>query len=732
MFYSSIGQGHISAAKSIEAEVMRLYPTAHVTLQDIRTFMHPLWRKIDERLYWFVVNNLPECFERLFWSMQSRGNSTPSLALLPNDYPEDKVLAYLMAQAPDAVLATHYGAAQVLGTLRQRGMLPNVRIGWLHTDYFEGYFPRISMRIDCTFLAHAELESRWLAAGVPRDRVVISGMPVSVPANEAGARESTFGRLRLNPNTPTILLTGGKEGAAEYCVITQSVVQNCQGHVQIIAACGTNARQRTALAALQERLPPRITLRVLGLLPQKELVSLMRSADLLITKAGGMTPAEAFAMGTPTILLDMVSGHERENAALFVRLGLAERATRPTRAGELAAEILADPHRREAMLYAQRKFQKRIDVARIVQFAVDESFTPVCPPLDFGIENGAPALDINEVLALLDAEVPAEVELLLSYSTSESAQRVVLANPFGHLAIRVGDTVYSANHIADRSRDPTLLQHMSLAEYLYGVQRPAGSQAHTSTYGLAYGRETLSLRVAGVSASCTTAMLAEAHRIEERFRDGTLRWDRRAFNCAHVVTQMLQAGGYGGQALYERLGLPAMPLDLFERARAQLERDASLRVELIAYRKVPGSQSSYHFSRFPLSLGQPFRSVARVLSEVKLDPLEASVTRQVTAYLGDRRLHVEDLRARGSTSGRTDSVLREEPPPRIDEAFLTDSRRLVAGYGRLLADRIARKVDCFTEGGAPYSALRPRTAQGSERRAHVPIARGSNGDSLLR
>jgi hypothetical protein len=82
IFYSSIGHGHISAAQAIQEEIARLNPAALVILQNIRTFMHPRWCRIDERLYWFVANNLPECFESLFRSMQARGNRVPSLAPL--------------------------------------------------------------------------------------------------------------------------------------------------------------------------------------------------------------------------------------------------------------------------------------------------------------------------------------------------------------------------------------------------------------------------------------------------------------------------------------------------------------------------------------------------------------------------------------------------------------------------------------------------------------------------
>ncbi len=677
IFYSSIGHGHISAAQAIQDDLNRQDPAACVLLQDIRMFMPPAWRKIDEKLYWFIAKNCPECFESLFRSMQAEGNHVSSLSVLPNDYPEEKVLAYLMSETPDAVIATHYGAAQVLGILRERGCLLDLRIGWLHTDFFEGYFPRISTRIDRTFLAHAEIESRWLAAGVPADKVVNSGMPVRIPLDEPRASENKLKQLGLATAVPTLLLTGGREGAIDYIDVVETVARYCRGPIQIIAACGTNTRQRALLAEVRERLRPQISVKVFGLIPQHEMVSYMRAADLLITKAGGMTPAEAFAVGIPTILLNSVSGHERENAAMLVRLGLAEFATEASQVGKIVLALLAEPSKRDRMLSAQRAFCENANTSVIAQFALDESFIPACPLPDFGVENGTYSLNVDEVLARLDAEAPADVELLLSYSTSQSPQRIVLENPFGHIAIRAGDTVYSANHLADRETDPNLLQQLKLSDYLYGVERPSRSQVHTNTYGMAYGRVTLGLRVAGIPFNSLARMVAEARCIEDQFKQGTLRWDKHNFNCADVVVRIIQGGGECSHARFDRMRLPTMPLDVFEHARAVFEENSALNVDLVAYRQVQGSKASYRFSRFPLSLGHPLRSVARVLTDASRDPLEKAVTKQVIGSFSDRRLCVEDLQERCSTSRTDDPAFLAPRHLSLQKAILSDLQRLL-------------------------------------------------------
>lgn len=379
IFYSSIGYGHISAAQAIRAEIHRQSRNTEVVLQDIRAFMHPLWRRVDERLYWFVASNLPECFESLFDAMQTRGNRIPSLSMLPTDYPEGKVHAYLTQQAPDVILSTHYGAAQVLGTLREKGFLANRRIGWLHTDFFEGYFPRISKLIDRTFLAHPELESRWLAAGVPPDKVITSGMPVQVEAVSAVARQDIRACIGLSPDIPTLTLAGGKEGRGDYVDFIYSVMRHVPCSLQIIAACGANASLRARLEELRGSLPSRLTLKVVGLVPRSDMTAYIGAADVLITKAGGLTLAEAFTIGVPTILLDVISGHERENAALFVRQGLASFAGNAEDAGRLVEEILSDPVRREEILTAQRQYRERTNIVSIARFALDDAEDPVYP-----------------------------------------------------------------------------------------------------------------------------------------------------------------------------------------------------------------------------------------------------------------------------------------------------------------------------------------------------------------
>lgn len=129
IFYFSIGYGHISAALAIKKLIIKKNPNSIVILKDIRDFMNPLWRKIDEKLYWFVASNSNKFFDLIFFNFVKKGLSKDFLSL-PNDYPEKKVLKFINETSPDAILATHYGSAQILAMLRERGYLKEIKIGW--------------------------------------------------------------------------------------------------------------------------------------------------------------------------------------------------------------------------------------------------------------------------------------------------------------------------------------------------------------------------------------------------------------------------------------------------------------------------------------------------------------------------------------------------------------------------------------------------------------------------
>ncbi|MBP1764032.1 MAG: hypothetical protein H6Q65_1090 [Firmicutes bacterium] len=705
LFYSSIGQGHISAANSIEKEIRRKEPAAIIVQKDIREFMDPIGRRLDEKLYWFVAQNLPILFDNLFHSMQEKGNRVGSLVCLPNDYPEQKVYEYLVAEKPDAILATHYGAAQVLGNLREKGLLPAIKIGWLHTDYFVGYFPRISKRIDRTFLAHPALETGWLAAGVFPDLIETSGIPVNIPAGKLNISKECLIQIGFSLSIKTITIASGKEGVGDFPGIVMSLSNTIEEPMQIIAVCGRNTRQFQALQRIQPKIPKHFKLEIMGFIPQTDLVSFIQASDLFITKAGGLSPTEAFVLGKPTILLNAISGHERENAELFVKLGLAEFNKDVREIGDQTRRLLSDKEKQTIMLAAQRELRENVNISKIARFVLDPQVKARCVSSKFGLEYGQPASNVYNALAQLEADAPADVEILLSYSSSKVDERIVRENPFGHIAIRIGVTVYSSNYMAHPEKESPLLQHVSLANYLFGVFPPAGNQEHTSTYGVAYGRDTLGFRIKGFAIESIQSMHAEASMIEEEFRLGICKYDAKESNCADFVVRILRKSGYVIKCTQGLGSVFTMPLDVFEKVRATFEINPNFSTELVAYRRLTGSQAYYRFSRFPLSLGQPGRALQQVLCNSASDRLESMISKQLTGFIGDERIYYENLSAYLPVLASDDFGRSCIKAKEIEKILFKEARRLfeekktlgVEVFKIRIEERTVREISCLAD-----------------------------------
>ena len=159
--------------------------------------------------------------------------------------------------------------------------------------------------------------------------------------------------------------------------------------IQIVAVCGTNAARRAQLAVQAANLPSTVSLR-LSARSREDLVKLIGASDLLVTKPGGLTPSEAFAVGTPTIVLGVISGHERENAEMFARCRLAKVSRSPASLGQDVCALIRDRPALARMRDAQTDCRRNMALNRIVDFALEKRAAVENAPNNFGRKMAPP------------------------------------------------------------------------------------------------------------------------------------------------------------------------------------------------------------------------------------------------------------------------------------------------------------------------------------------------------
>jgi processive 1,2-diacylglycerol beta-glucosyltransferase len=93
----------------------------------------------------------------------------------------------------------------------------------------------------------------------------------------------------------------------------------CPDVFTIDVVCGVNRRLRRSLMRKREKF--KHSIRIRGYV--RNAVALMSRADLMITKAGGMTLAEATCTGVPLLIVRPLPGQERGNTEAMVHHGIA-------------------------------------------------------------------------------------------------------------------------------------------------------------------------------------------------------------------------------------------------------------------------------------------------------------------------------------------------------------------------------------------------------------------------
>ncbi|MCK4563992.1 MAG: hypothetical protein KAU94_04910, partial [Verrucomicrobia bacterium] len=150
----------------------------------------------------------------------------------------------------------------------------------------------------------------WL--GIDEGRIDVFGIPVS--ANTPVA-PGALGRL--SENRRILVMGGGRGMGIRYRTVRR--LDRCPDDFTIDVVCGTNRRLQKQLVRHRHKFKHRIRIR--GYV--RNAVALMYRSDLMLTKPGGMTLAEAICAGVPLLLVHPLPGQEKGNAEVLVHHGAA-------------------------------------------------------------------------------------------------------------------------------------------------------------------------------------------------------------------------------------------------------------------------------------------------------------------------------------------------------------------------------------------------------------------------
>ena len=101
-----------------------------------------------------------------------------------------------------------------------------------------------------------------------------------------------------------------------------------------------------------------------------EVARLMQASNLLVTKPGGLTLAEAAACSVPLVLFDSIPGPENANASYFMAAGAAVMTSNSAETARVSLDILGDKRKRDAMAESAARLASPKATEDIVDLAI--------------------------------------------------------------------------------------------------------------------------------------------------------------------------------------------------------------------------------------------------------------------------------------------------------------------------------------------------------------------------
>ncbi|MFQ5867033.1 MAG: glycosyltransferase [bacterium] len=339
-FYTSQDSGHHRAARAIET-AFRPYSDVETLALDSIKCAYPRTGRMMINWYPKVIRKMPQIWRALY-DNQDLADAMRDVRKVMNRLYFAKMERILEEHKPNAIICTQAAPCHVAAAYKKEkgNGLPLVAV---ITDYLvHPYW--LHDQVDLYIVPTEEAKETLIERGIPGGKIKEIGIPIDpkfVSSYDKLKRRSELGLAR---EVTTLLITGGSRGMIPVKKILRLLSQ-VNALFQAIMVAGRNRRLWLRVKRMERNLA--FTTKVLSYTESMD--SLMDASDLIITKPGGLTIAEALAKGLPLIIVRPIPGQEERNGRYLIDQGAALAVDHLKELPEVMEELLLSPLKIEEM-----------------------------------------------------------------------------------------------------------------------------------------------------------------------------------------------------------------------------------------------------------------------------------------------------------------------------------------------------------------------------------------------
>lgn len=321
------GMGHLAAAKALAVQTQNSDLHAEVTLADLYEIAFPKRNEDIYRVYASLMSNAGKLINVAYKNAVHDDNGLPASLNPLQERIMKRLREYLLAVNPDVVITTYSLAARLVSDCRIRygirtRMITCVTDVGIHNVWLN---PDTELYLVAAEATKASLQER----GIPAEKIAVCGIPVAQQFTPAPV-------CKTHGNPFSLLVMGGGIGLlpADKKLFWQ--LGKLDG-LQITVVCGSNRKLEKRLRAIAPA-----NMAVYGY--RNDVAQLMQSADMLLSKPGGISTFEAIHSHLPLLMFAPFLEQEHKNCNFVYQHGMGEvLPTESMAAAERIAEIVRNP-----------------------------------------------------------------------------------------------------------------------------------------------------------------------------------------------------------------------------------------------------------------------------------------------------------------------------------------------------------------------------------------------------
>ena len=342
IFSASFGAGHVRAAEAVIEALRAKDPNVKITHLDFGAFLNKTFNTVVKSTYIELIKHTPKLWGKFYYRTSKIPPNSVFQRFL-NGLGRREFVKFIQELQPDLVICTYPTVAGVLAQQRLKGVL-DVPLVTVVTDYAV-HNQWIHPGVDLYIVGCENVYEGLVARGINPNSIRITGIPVSPKFEWKLDRQEILKKLGLSPERPTVLVMGGAYGILSGTKWICKVLADTAFPVQSIIVCGQDEKLYKSLdSVIEEGRNPVVRFGYV-----KNVEELMSAADMIITKAGGLTVSEALTKRVPLVIFRPIPGQEEENAIYLEGIGAGRAAKNEEELEKIIFDLLEHPKDLERM-----------------------------------------------------------------------------------------------------------------------------------------------------------------------------------------------------------------------------------------------------------------------------------------------------------------------------------------------------------------------------------------------